>query len=405
MKRSELRAKQRKRKGNHQFWRRFLGSLLLVALIGLAGLFYMNYPRLELVGEAAVEIPLKQDFVDEGIRLKNHQEKLALADYLIKGQVDTNQIGDYYLEYTIPYFGLESTVSRKVSVTQPKTVAPVVMTLQGSDEMNLYVGREYQELGVEVSGGDDANIQETLIISGHVDSQTPGRYQLTYQVTDAIGGVHEVQRVVNIVNKRIYLTFDDGPNAEITPQFLQILKEENVQGTFFVVGGGPDELIKQAYDEGHTIGLHTNTHDYGVIYASEKNYFDDLNQISQRVQRITGEESKIMRFPGGSSNGISGNYAQGIMTALVKDVTAKGYQYFDWNVSSGDGSNQASAEIPYQNVTTNLKETVDNVVLMHDTKQTSADALRKIIEYGKANGFAFEKLELDSFPAHHGVTN
>ncbi|MHC5250570.1 immunoglobulin-like domain-containing protein [Enterococcus sp. LJL90] len=403
MNRRELQRRRRKRQRKNS--NMVVAGLLVLLIAGFGSLFYINFPQLELVGADNIEVTLNQNFEDPGVKLKNQNKTLPKTAYHVDGQVDSRVAGDYQLDYTVSYFGLKSHVIRKVSVTQPKTVAPVEMVLQGPSEMNLYIGRDYHEVGVQVSGGDDANIQDKLVVSGNVDTQTPGRYELIYQVTDAAGGVHEIQRIVNVVTKRIYLTFDDGPNETTTPQFLQILKEENIKGTFFVVGGGPDALIKQAFDEGHTIGLHTNSHDYAEVYASINNYFDDLEQISKRVQNITGEESKIIRFPGGSSNGISANYSQGIMSALVKEVVDRGYQYFDWNVSSGDGSNQASAEIPYQNVTTNLKEDVDNVVLMHDTKQTSADALKQIIEYGKANGFAFEKLELDSFPAHHGVTN
>lgn len=394
MSRKAKRIKRKKRR-----WRSVVVVLILaIVAVGLGSLFYLNTPCIELVGDDTIQLPLNQSFNDPGIKLEKNKKALPQKDYSVHGKVNTQVPGNYKIDYTVSYFGLKRQVTRNVLVI----VDPVEMTLLGSEEQNLYIGREYQEEGVQVSGGGDANIQDKVTISGEVDTQNPGRYELTYKVTDAAGELHEIKRIVNVVKKRIYLTFDDGPSEITTPQFLQILKEENIKATFFVIGGGPDSLIKQAFDEGHTIGLHTYSHDYAKVYSSASNYFEDLSQISQRVQTITGEESKIIRFPGGSSNDISANYSKGIMRVLEKQVKERGYQYFDWNVSSGDGSNQSSFEIPYQNVTTQLKDDVDNVVLMHDTKQTSADALRQIIEYGKTNGFAFERLELDSFPAHHG---
>lgn len=383
----------------------FVASLALLFVAAIGALLFVNYPRLELVGGQIIELSTHDKFDDPGIRLKNTGKDLAPDEYQIESELDVTQEGEYQVNYMVSYFGLKSKATRKIKVIRPKEIAPVEMALNGPEQVNLYLGREYEELGAHVAGGDDANIQDKLEITGTVDINTPGSYEITYQVTDALGNIHQLTRAVNVVEKRIYLTFDDGPNETVTPQFLQVLREMNIKGTFFVTGFGPDELIKQAYDEGHTIGLHTHDHDYANVYASVDHYFKDLAKIEERVKRITGVDSKIIRFPGGSSNGISANYTKGIMTKLVKQVKDKGYQYFDWNVSSGDGSNQASAEIPFNNVTTHLMDGEDNVVLMHDTKQTSADALRNIIDYGIAHGFAFEKLEMDSFPAQHEPTN
>lgn len=106
----------------------------------------------------------------------------------------------------------------------------------------------------------------------------------------------------------IYLTFDDGPSDTTTAQLLDILKANDVKATFFVTGYGYDDLIKREHDEGHQIGLHTMTHNYSLVYSSVDAYFDDLKQISDRVKRITGQKSMMVRVPGGSSNTVSANY-------------------------------------------------------------------------------------------------
>ena len=110
--------------------------------------------------------------------------------------------------------------------------------------------------------------------------------------------------------KSIYLTFDDGP-GKYTENLLNILKEYNVKATFFVTDQGLtkgyDQMILRAYQEGHTIGLHSNSHSYS-IYTNEQTYFDDLYAIQAKVERITGAKSYIIRFPGGSSNTVSESY-------------------------------------------------------------------------------------------------
>ena len=79
--------------------------------------------------------------------------------------------------------------------------------------------------------------------------------------------------------KLIAFTFDDGPSASITPGILKILKEENVKATFFVVGASSnlDYLIRKAYNDGHTIGLHSYTHNYKTVYSSVNGYFDAVS--------------------------------------------------------------------------------------------------------------------------------
>lgn len=203
----------------------------------------------------------------------------------------------------------------------------------------------------------------------------------------------------------IYLTFDDGP-GEYTDKLLDILKKRNIKVTFFVTGYGDDALIKREYDEGHTVALHTFTHKYNIVYSSVENYFNDLSQVAERVKRITGEDSKIIRFPGGSSNTVSAKYDGPIriMSVLTQEVLNRGYVYFDWNVDSNDAGNIDSADTVYQNVVSHLKEGT-NVVLQHDVKDFSVDAVERIIEYGLSSGYDFKALEMDSPAIRHGVNN
>ena len=203
----------------------------------------------------------------------------------------------------------------------------------------------------------------------------------------------------------IYLTFDDGP-GDYTATLLNTLKNKDIKATFFVTGYGDDVIIKREYDEGHTVGLHTWSHKYDQVYNSVEAYFDDLNKIAARVKNITGEDAKLIRFPGGSSNTVSAKYDHGIhiMSILTDEVENRGYHYFDWNISSGDAGGANTADAVYANVVTHLKSG-PNVVLQHDVKNFSVEAVGRIIDYGLANNYIFLPLNYDSFAAHHGVNN
>lgn len=211
----------------------------------------------------------------------------------------------------------------------------------------------------------------------------------------------------NVGDKVCYLTFDDGP-SENTLKILNILNQANAKATFFVISTSNLDYIKKADEAGHAIGLHANSHEYGAIYKSEDAYFNDLATISNKVKNLIGKESKLLRFPGGSSNTASRKYKKGIMSTLTKAVEAKGYAYFDWNVDSGDASgNNIAVSKLVNNIKNSTSGTRDICVLMHDTaaKDTTVEALPQIICYLRGLGYRFEALTTDSPVFHHGVNN
>ena len=207
--------------------------------------------------------------------------------------------------------------------------------------------------------------------------------------------------------KTVYLTFDDGP-SDNTPRVLEVLDRYGIKATFFVTGHEPDKrgYIKEAYDKGHSIGLHSMTHNYDEIYVSQEAFFSDLEQVGNMVKEQIGYVPYLTRFPGGASNTISANYSPGIMSALVSEVQARGYQFYDWNVSSSDasGTNVAVDTL----VQSSCVEGYTNVMLLfHDsnTKDTTPDALPQIIEYYLERGYKFEPITREAFVCHHGVNN
>lgn len=253
----------------------------------------------------------------------------------------------------------------------------------------------------------------------YVNLSKAGVYEFSYVVKDrsnntnryvkkvTVKEVGAVQTIGQSSKKVVYLTFDDGPSP-LTQKVLDVLDKYNAKATFFVTGNNQkyNYLIKKAHDKGHTIGLHTYSHDYKSVYASESAYFADLDKIGQMVKKQIGYVPTFIRFPGGSSNAVSKKYNRGIMSRLVHEVQARGYQYYDWNVSSGDASpKKPSASRIVKNST---KSQANNIVLLaHDiaSKDTTVEALPQIIEHYQKLGYTFEGLNENSFTPHHGVNN
>ena len=290
--------------------------------------------------------------------------------------------------------------------------------MTGGDTVYTTINTSYDELGYTATDDCDGDLTSQVVITGNVDTTKLGTYQKTYTVKDSAGNETTVTRTVVVRNQTsstssscggepgvIYLTFDDGPNAYYTPVILDVLKKYNVKATFFVTMAGPDSLIKREYEEGHAIGLHTATHQYPIVYGSVDSYFNDLNQVSDRVYRITGMRSNIIRFPGGSSNTVSKKYSPGIMSTLVTEVQNRGYQYFDWNISSGDAGETTNPSVEANNVIKNLSRKCGNIILMHDIKKHTSQAIETIVKYGVENGYKFDVLTVNTKPVHQRVNN
>ena len=114
----------------------------------------------------------------------------------------------------------------------------------------------------------------------------------------------------------------------------------------------------------------------------------------------------LIRFPGGSSNTISRRYSPGIMSRLTVKVKEQGYHYFDWDISSGDAAGGSpSPDTIYNNVINSVGPNKRNIVLMHDIKTYTRDALRNIIRWGKSNGYRFAAIDMNTEEHHQRVNN
>ena len=341
---------------------------------------------------------------------KTYKEETYSAFDNYDGNI-TNKVKVTKKEDSIRYAVFDSSGNNDVVTRNIKYLDKTKPVIELTDGVytNIYLNEQYNGLKYSAIDNCDGNITNDVEIIGNVDPNVTGKYELTYKVVDSNNNKTEVKQVVNVVRKNqpgtIYLTFDDGPREGITNVILDILKEEGVKATFFVTNGGPDELIKRIYDEGHSIGLHTSTHDYSYVYSSSDNYFADLDVVHQRVLRITGLDSRIIRFPGGSSNTISKRYNLGIMSYLTKEVLNRNYKYYDWNIDCGDTGSARDKDKIYQNVVNNIALDKVNIILMHDIKTYTRDALQEIIRYGKANGYVFDKIQNDTEMMTQKVNN
>lgn len=199
-------------------------------------------------------------------------------------------------------------------------------------------------------------------------------------------------------NKSVYLTFDDGPSKN-TEKILDILKDNDVKATFFIIGPyieAHNKLVKRAFDEGHSIGNHTFDHEYKDVYTSEDMFWNNFNKQQDFIKSVTGSPSTIFRFPGGSRNEIvSRAHGKDFNRNIIEKLKNSGVTCFDWNVDSGDGRGN---NIPPETLLNNIKNDLQNkpiaIVLMHDsmTKNTTVEALPSIIKLFKSEGYSFKTL-------------
>ena len=297
-------------------------------------------------------------------------------------------------------------------------VEPLTLKLNGSPIYYIETNGTYNEKGVKVFNGDKELEDYEVTTSSDVDLTKEDTYEIVYSV-DYYGVKSSAFRTIHVYDKKetptrekidagekvVYLTFDDGPGI-YTEEFLKILDEYDAKATFFVTdqfNGKYLDLIKEEYNRGHNIAVHTDTHKYS-IYASPEDYVNDFNNMNNKIENLIGEKTNLFRFPGGSSNTISRSYCNGIMRYLANLMESEGYVYFDWNVDSTDGAGSGSEKI-YNNVVNGVRNHNESVVLMHDIHKTTLNALPRILETLKSEGYTFKVLEENSISAHHGINN
>lgn len=177
--------------------------------------------------------------------------------------------------------------------------------------------------------------------------------------------------------KKIYLTFDDGPHPEITGEVLDLLKVYNAKATFFCVGENVKkhpETYQRILNEGHSVGNHTYNHLNG-FKTSKKEYLSNAQEAAQLI------DSKLFRPPYGKIKASQ-------LHSLKKD-----YQIIMWSLIAGDWDKSLTKEQCFYSIKNNLK--AGDIIVLHDSEKAHKKmifTLEKTLEYATQNGYAFGKL-------------
>ena len=308
------------------------------------------------------------------------------------------------------------------NVSQVERIMPIIsyqpprIVLLGEEDCVMQAGLWYTDPGVRIEDDFGTDLSPYLVTEGQVTPWFAGDYQIRYSVTSEMGETVSAVRNVHVLpvsmpeqktpaEKTIYLTFDDGPGP-YTSRLLDVLDRYGVKATFFVTAQDPRyyDQIGRAFRAGHSIGVHTTCHEYNTIYASEYAFFEDFFNMEEIIKQQTGDYTRLFRFPGGSSNTVS-NFNPGIMTRLSRAMNDMGYQYYDWNVYSGDAGETTSTTQIAKNIKDGCAQHKFSVVLQHDIKDFSVSAVESVIQWGLENGYSFKALQLDSPDAHHSLNN
>lgn len=205
----------------------------------------------------------------------------------------------------------------------------------------------------------------------------------------------------DVDSKTVFLTFDDGPSANNTVKILNTLKKYDAKATFFIVGEITEEkipILRRIIDEGHSIGIHSYSHNYEKIYDSVDSYLADFEKLWSQLYEKLGYKAEIYRFPGGSVN----NYNYTICQQIIAEMYRRGFVYYDWNASAEDAvlTGQTSSEIKNKIVKGVLGNKKYSIALLHDSsnRDDSAEAVPKIIKALQKKGYTFEKLDRSVAP-------
>ena len=400
--------------------------------------------------------------IDDYYTLPNHayEEEGFTATDNHDGDITSKVVSeekDGRVYYTVSdQYGNKATAEREIFYDDRN--APV-FSFPSGEEGFLFQGQSWED-DVQAEDDADGDVSDRIKSEGSVDTDQVGTYTITYTVSDEWGNVAKQSRYVTVKRipvsadeaaaaaiitpvteeaaaaggaagtgstanaaagataaqaakpatadpkKIIYLTFDDGP-GRYTEELLKILDDHKVLATFFVTAAYKDyqDLIGAEYNAGHSVGVHTATHEYSEIYASTDAYWEDFNIMQDIIQEQTGCRTDIFRFPGGASNTISANYSKGIMSELAKQSGEKGYIYVDWNVTSGDAGDTTDSEVLYQNMMKGIHTYENSFILCHDIKDFTIATMDRFITDALKEGYTFLPITSETRTCHHGINN
>lgn len=376
--------------------RRAVKSGRVVEILILVVLFMLLIIPLS-IKDKNVEIEVGTNYND---KTKITYLGIDISDFVdIVGSIDTTTVGEYELTYK---WGIKS-ATQKIKVVD-KTAPKIEMQGGSTIYVQSLDNLDNIDPGVVVTDNYDKDIRAKR--ERNKISET--EYEFVYTATDSSGNVTIEKRRIVMATGVIYLTFDDGP-SNVTPEILDILEKNDVKATFFIVDYSEEdkETIQRVINDGHTLGIHGISHDYATIYSSVTAALENFTDLKEKLLNDFGYEATFIRFPGGSSNTVSKKYSEGVMTKVTEAVEQEGLVYYDWNVDVNDAGGARTASKIYDNFVEGIASKRENVVLMHDGfgHEATAEALQRIIDYAKYNGYEFSAISENTVPVQHSVNN
>lgn len=280
-------------------------------------------------------------------------------------------------------------ISLIVSILVPWVLCAVLFCMVGNLKQENRQKKE--ELAVKISALEEqsADLETKLQRIGELESLVEGLLQDAQKDGENQETDSQKQEIIqtgqdtipDTTDHKVYLTFDDGPSGN-TDRILDILKEYNVKATFFVLGKETEkdkQTLNRIVEEGHALGMHSYSHKYEEVYASRESFAADFKRLQEYLYQVTGVESHLYRFPGGSSNSVTNTDIHELIDYLGEQETV----YFDWNIASGDAAKETlSAETIFRNSTTGILDRPASVILFHDAvgRESTVEALPYVIE-------------------------
>lgn len=287
-------------------------------------------------------------------------------------------------------------------------------------EENLYIKAEEYAASLEDSKINEYNIEESTekekveqVGQDEINDLNTDKKESSVKsvsnITETIKskGKNANKAVDNkLAGKKVYLTFDDGPSS-FTDEILDILGEYNVKATFFVIGKTDKEskrLYQRIVNEGHTLGMHSFSHDYNNIYNSLEDFEKDFTKIRNLLYDTTGYFPNIYRFPGGSGNTVS----RKDVSVFIEYLNKESVVYYDWNVTNGDATGKPlTPEESFENILDGVKLHNRSIVLMHDTdkKESTVQSLEEVLKTLTENNAKLLPLNDDVIPIQQVSTS
>ena len=255
---------------------------------------------------------------------------------------------------------------------------------------NKKLQERYNNVKNELDYNQFNEIDNEISLINNIDEEIAKRYDEYYTNISKLE-----QKIINKETdiKIAYLTFDDGP-YKLTYSVLDLLKENNIRATFFVLGKDASDRYIRQVEEGHTLANHTMYHNIGTgLYSSVNSFMSQVNELEDYLYNITGHKTTLVRFPGGSST------ARNLKTSIVDELHKKGYKYVDWTCETGDGSDK---KLQQQDTYSWYQQTCKQdimVLLMHDYNYSTYSNLQRIIDDLKSRNYIFLPLHNKSIMA------